>query len=455
MKNVFVFVVLVGAAGLRAQRGANEAMLGTPVVSDAAVVQAMLSGYYLMSDAYTSMWYWADWYVDNTWTGETVGTLAAPFTNIQAAITMAGASNFAANTINVRDTGIPYEGALVFRNMNALRLRGYGGRPVIRYSGAAGAHTIMSGTNYNLASPYACMPPAQVGLENLRIENFTTATGEWYCADVQTWVTWEYKYTGMPERLRYGITNVIFDGGGVNSGVRLRDLDQGHMVPWGIPYNNFHTSLVQGCVFERCKTGVRIMSMQCARVAYNWFISNGVGVTAVETTNGPYKRAYDTIQVGYNVFAWCGGDGIRGGVYSNLVYYNNTFYGCGGTGTVFDAGLLESYGGAGLYNNIMVGNSAAWTAREADTNLLAAAFNVYWGNAGATGWEMFGSNIITADPAFVSVNLADAEFLRPQADGPADVLGFGGAAFLGALAPVPEPAVAGVLAVLWCFYRRS
>ncbi|MCX7848496.1 MAG: hypothetical protein N2595_10775 [bacterium] len=56
-------------------------------------------------------------------------------------------SNFAANIIDVTPTDTPYEGALVFRNMNALRLRGYGGRPVNRYSGAAGVHRIMSGTN--------------------------------------------------------------------------------------------------------------------------------------------------------------------------------------------------------------------------------------------------------------------------------------------------------------------
>ena len=29
---------------------------------------------------------WDDYYVDNTWTGATLGTMAAPFTNIQAAI---------------------------------------------------------------------------------------------------------------------------------------------------------------------------------------------------------------------------------------------------------------------------------------------------------------------------------------------------------------------------------
>ncbi|MCX7848497.1 MAG: hypothetical protein N2595_10780 [bacterium] len=44
--------------------------------------------------------------------------------------------------------------------------------------------------------------------------------------------------------------------------------------------------------------------------------------------------AYDPIQVGYTEFAWCGSHGVRGGVYSNLVYYNKTLYGCGGTGTV-------------------------------------------------------------------------------------------------------------------------
>ncbi len=422
------------------------------VADDSAVLRAMFEGYYADPPEYSTMWYWADWYVDNSWTGETHGTTAAPFTNIQDAITMAGASNFAANTINVRDTGVPYEGALMFRNMNALRLRGYEGRPVIRYSGAAGAHTIMSGTNYNLASPYACMPPAQVGLENLRVENFTSAPGEWYGADLQTWVTWEYKYTNVPEQLRYGVTNVIFDGGGANSGVRLRDLDQGHMVPGGIPYANFHTSLVQGCVFERCATGVRIMSMQCARVACNQFISNGVGVTAFDTTNIVYKRLYDTIEVGYNVFAWCGADGIRGGVYSNLVYYNNTLYACGGTGVVYDAGALDSYGNAALYNTIMCGNGAAWTARDSETNLLAAHFNLLHDNAGVTGWEWFGDNVLTGDPAFVTLDAGDADFLRPLAGGPADVPGFNGAPFIGALAPVPEPACA--LALLACLLRK-
>ncbi len=379
---------------------------------------------------------WQEWYVDNSWTGETHGTLEAPFTNIQATIDFVVSTSgmWSADTILVKDTGVPYEGALMFPNMNAMRLMGYDGCPVIKYSGAEGASTIMSGTNY-LNPNFACMPPAQVGLENLRIENLTTAPGDWYCADIQTWVSWEPDRT--PDQYRFGVSNCVFYGGGVNSGVKLRDLDQRHMPSMFPP--GIHTSLVQNCTFTECGTGVKVMSMQSAKILNNWFVSNGVGVTAVETTNAVYLRTYSNIVVCFNVFAWGGKDVIEGGIYPRLFYYNNTFYENAGTGVLFNAGVQELPGTGQLHNNLFYGNLAAWVANAGDTNRLIANNNLYYTNAIATGWESFGTSNVFDDPLLV-LDSADEYFLyldpsSPAADRPA---GYGGATFIGALPPIPE-----------------
>lgn len=398
---------------------------------------------------------WQEWYVDNSWTGAVDGSITAPFTNIQEAIDFVVTSNgaFCADTLLVKDTGRPYYGPIIFPNMNALRLKGWNGRPVITLTGAVSATTIMSGTNY-FNPIYACMPPAQVGLENLRIENQSTVIGDYFCVDVQTWVSWE---NPDPSQHRYGISNVVFNGNGIHGGIRLRDLDQGHMVPWGIPYNNFHTSLVQACHIEECRTGVEVMPMQCAILRGNWFVSNTTGIAMNQTTNWPYLRLYDSVYSLYNIFAWCDNNGIAGGVYSNLVYQNNTFYDCGTTGLLFSAGQMAPYGNAQLYNNIFYANGAGWHALVSMTNMIDAAWNLYYTNAVQTGWEAFGFSNIYENP-LLTIAPTDEWFLHPEDGSPAaHVAAMNGATFIGALPPIPEPFL-GIIPALFamlCVLRRD
>lgn len=411
--------------------------------SEAYYEPALWADYYLAAS-------WDGYYVDNTWTGATHGTMAEPFTNIQAAINFANATNgaFGANTINVKDTGAEYPGPLMFPNINAMRLKGWGGTPTIAYRGSGPHSTIMSGTNY--ASPlYACMPPSQVGLEDLVIINETTAPGDWYCADIQAWVSWEPGLTNTPERYRFGVTNCVFNGAGRNGGVRLRDLDQGHMVPWGIPYANYHTSLVQQCRFDDCRTGVMLMPLQCARIADNTFTSNGVAITALQTNFWPYIRPYTNVVIAFNIFHATAGDAIKADNFDQLLVQNNTFYQNGGTGVNVNAAALGYHGTAGLHNNLLYENYAGFSADAADTNALIANNNLLYTNAVADPWDSFGTSNVYADPQFVSTDPLDPLFLAPLAGGPADNRpGHGGVNFIGAKAPVPEPAAA--LLMLCC-----
>ena len=55
---------------------------------------------------------WIDWYVDNTFEGDSQGTEEAPFKTIQEAVAASVASNatFSADTIWIKGTGKPYYG---------------------------------------------------------------------------------------------------------------------------------------------------------------------------------------------------------------------------------------------------------------------------------------------------------------------------------------------------------
>jgi hypothetical protein len=400
-----------------------------------------------------------DWFVDNTWTGATLGTINAPFTAIQAAVDFAVATNgvFNADTINVKATGQDYYGPIVIPNINAMRLKGTNGYPVITLTGAVAASTISSGNNY-FSPSLACFPPSQVGLEHLSIRNESTATGSWFCADVQVWVSWEAGLTNssggrLTERERFGILDCFFDGSNQHGGIRLRDLDQRHR----LDLDSVHTSLVSQCTFENCSVGIQLSSQVKARICDNWFFSNAVAITAVEGTNAVYQRAYSNIVVCFNVVAWCTGDALESDIYPLLLAYNNTFYGNGGTGCVLDAAGYGYGGAAQLQNNIFMDNAATWFADSSDTNALIVSNNLYFANTFATGWELFGGGAVTDDPAFACTDLGCVDFLRPLEFSPAANLTglFGGVDYLGARSPVPEPAVLLSLAAALLVRRRS
>lgn len=399
---------------------------------------------------------WQDWYVDNTWTGINRGTQFEPFTNIQHAVNFVASTSgvFSADTIYVKDTGIPYTGPIVFPNINAMRLKGYNGRPTITYTGETGAHTIQSGDNY-FNPNFACFPPSQVGLEQLRIENLTEADGKWFCADIQTWVSWEAGLTnefGRPdyERYRYGVHDCEFSGGGRNGGVQLRDLDQRHRPD----LDAVHTSLVWNCMISDCRIGINIMSSRKVRVYRNYFISNRVALSAIQTTNSIYQRLYSNIVACFNVIAFSSECAAQSGVYPSLLLYNNTIYATAGTGLFLNAGILDPHGLAGLNNNLFCNNSAAWLADHSDTNLLSAAYNLYFSNVVTTGWEVFDAHPIYGNPQFVSTDPDDALFLYPLAGSAADQSGWDGIPYIGALPPVPEPCILSMLVMASVILRR-
>jgi len=386
---------------------------------------------------------WSNLYVNNAWTGPTLGTAAAPFTNIQAAVNYADDSfgPWSSVSIIIADTGTNYEGQVLIPNAQALRLVGTNGRPAIVYHGAAPLNTIQSDTNYFYPPD---MPPAQVGLENLRIENHASAPGELYCAAIQTWHSVEPAVTNPPAAPRLGVHDCIFDGRGDKGGVLLYDLKQHPDI------EAYNSNLVWNCRFERCTIGVKLWAGKEAHIFGNWFVSNGVAIVAVADTNSVYQRAYRDIYVDHNIMAWCADAGCRGGVYPNLVYYNNTFYECGGTNVCFNAGVLGPEGPAQLQNNIFYNGMAAWIADVATTNMLIVSNNLYYAMAVATGWESFGGGIMTNPPDFASQTPGDPQFLYLSDASPAaHKTGlYGGATYLGALPPVPEPGVACAMLVL-------
>ncbi len=386
---------------------------------------------------------WSNLWVDNTWTGAVAGTEAAPFTNIQAAVdyTDATLGSWSSVSIIIRNTGTDYEGQVMVPNAQALRLVGTNGRPTLVYHGTAPLNTIQSDTNYFYPP---AMPPAQVGLENLRVENHSSAPGELYCAAIQTWHSVEPAVTNPPAAPRFGVHDCMFDGRGDKGGVLLYDLKQHPDI------EAYNSNLVWNCRFERCTAGVTLWAGKEARIFGNWFVSNGAAVVAVADTNSVYQRAYRDIYVYHNIMAWCADAGCRGGVYPNLVYYNNTFYECGGTNVSFNAGVLGPEGPAELHNNIFYNGSAAWIADMATTNMLIVSNNLYNAMGSATGWEQFGGGAMTNPPDFASQTPGAAEFLYLNDASPAAHKSglYGGATYLGALPPVPEPGAVCTLLVL-------
>jgi len=392
---------------------------------------------------------WSNLWVNNAWTGAVAGTEAAPFTNIQAAVDFADATFGAWSSVSiiVSDTGTNYEGQVRVPNGQALRLVGTNGMPMIVYSGSAPLNTIQSDTNYFYG---AGMPPAQVGLENLRVENHSSAPGELYCAAIQAWHSVEPAVTNPPASPRFGVHDCLFNGRGDKGGVLLYDLKQHASI------EGYNSNLIWNCRFENCTAGVTLLAGKEAHVFGNWFISNGAAVVAVADTNSVYQRAYRDIFVDHNVMAWCADAGCRGGVYPNLVYYNNTFYECGGTNVSFNAGVLGPDGPAELHNNIFYNGGAAWIADLATTNLLVVSNNLYNAMAAVTGWESFGGGAMTNPPDFASQTPGDPEFLYLSETSPAaHKTGlYGGATYLGALPAVPEPGTVCVIMLLAGMLQR-
>jgi hypothetical protein len=196
------------------------------------------------------------------------------------------------------------------------------------------------------------------------------------------------------------------------------------------------------------------MSSQKVRVYRNYFISNQVALSAIQTTNSIYQRPYSNIVACFNVIAFSYESAVQSGVYPTLLLYNNTMYAAGGTSLFLNAGILDPEGPAGLNNTVFCNNTAAWLADHSDTNLLSAQYNLYFSNSITTGWEMFDAHPVHGDPQFVSTDPADALFLYPLAGSAADQPGWNGIPFLGALPPVPEPVILSVLVIASIILRR-
>ncbi len=409
----------------------------------------------ILSDEEYASWYdenrplatWHDYWVDNTWTGTPSGTEHAPFTNIQSTINFVHTNDgtWSAVTIYIKDGGTPYLGQINIPNLQALRLFGTNGTPSIIYEGTDAVNTIQSGTNYFGAG----MPPAQVGLVNLHIENRSTASDELYCAAIHTWHSQEPGKTTN----RFGVHRCRFDGRGDKGGVFLYDLKQHG------PYEPYNSNLVWNSHFYNCTVGIDLISQAEAHIFGNYFISNDIAIRATATTNMVYQRRYTDIIVYHNVFAWNRYGGVDTGIYPKSQYFNNTFYANGGTNFSFAAAALEPEGTNIFHNNIFYGGQVAWISEPVTTNRLDVAHNLYFNMAYSNDWEAFGTDISLQDPVFYSEDATDALFLYLADNSPAAHLGtlFGGATYLGALPPVPEP-IAGIallIAVTAIWHRRK
>lgn len=406
----------------------------------------------ILSDEEFNAWYeenlplvqWGDYWVDNTWTGMPAGTELEPFTSIQDAVNYihTNVGSWSAVTLYIVDSGQPYVGQVVVPNMQALRLYGINGMPTLFYQGDDPVNTIQSGTNYFAIG----MPPAQVGLVNLRVENHTTATGEFYGAAIHTWHSQE---PGVTEE-RFGVHDCIFDGRGDKGGILLYDLKQHAHVE---PYNS---NLVWNSHFYNCTVAIDLLSQLEAHIFQNYFISNDVAIRATANTNMVYQRRYRDIIVYHNVFAWNRDGGIQTGIYPDSHYFNNTFYANGGTNFSFAAGILTPEGTNIFHNNIFYGGQVGWIPDVAATNLLDVSHNLYYDMVYYNDWEAFGHNISLQDPQFYSEDVSDPYFLYLDEHSPVghfDPL-FGGATYLGALPPIPEPALGiGLLMAVGMLWR--
>ena len=373
---------------------------------------------------------WSDWYVDNSASDPVAdGTEEHPFSTIQEAVaaSLAKQAAFSADTIYIKGTGNPYYGPIEIPNQNAMRLKGYGDlKPEITLTGAVEATTIKSGDNYRNPT-YACMPPAQVGLENLIIKNESTSPNLHYAADVQCWVSWEASVTGFPERIRLGILDCSFLASGSNVCLRVRDLDQRHNQEL-IDAN--HRSLVTRCFFQGDGDLVHLSAQQKVDLTSNVFYAGESAIYFEGMTNSVYSRLTQDVRVTYNCFFKQGKASLFSGIYPDLLFQNNTCVGVEGTHLAFLQNNLEARGEVNAFRNIFVsGTNVLAFASEDWKDLVSVDENIFFDVAGV------GTNQEITDPQFLSEDLASEDFLRPAETSPAGKLGY----YLGAVAPVPEP----------------
>ena len=374
---------------------------------------------------------WIDWYVDNTFEGESLGTEEAPFKTIQEAVAASLASNatFSADTIWIKGTDKPYYGPIEIPNKNAMRLAGYGEvKPEITVTGEVAQTVIKSGDNY--ASPfYACMPPAQVGLENLIVRNDIAApAGICYCADVQAWVSWEASVRETPEKMRFGVRNCEFYASGNNVCFRLRDLDQRHKQEL---VDADHWSMVWNCKFQGEGDLMHLSSQEKALVVSNTFIGGGRAMVFEGWTNAVYSRLTENVKIKQNLFFNQQNAVLYSGVCDDLEFSHNTCVLASGTHVSLTDTGLDPRGTTYVEDNIFQkGETAVQFAEESWSEKVTVRDNLF------EEIDSYGEYPVVGEAKFVSVDPEDVDFLRPNYDSDADR----GEYYLGALAPIPEPA---------------
>lgn len=374
---------------------------------------------------------WRDIYVDNSFEGQGRGTAEAPYQTVQEALadSLAATPTFSADVIWIRGTGRPYFGPVEVPNRNALLFRGYGEqRPELTITGLVAATTIKSGDDY--ASPfYACMPPAQVGLENLRISNASQdRSGRWYAADIQAFVSWEASVTNNPAHMRFGIRDCEFAAAGSNGCLRLRDLDQRHkeeLVAAG------HWSLVERCIFAGEADLLTLASQQRAALTSNVFLGGRRAIFCEGWTNGVYQRLTEQVRIRCNRFYNQAEAVLFGGVYPEFLFARNTCVaGEAGLHLGFLRDNMEPRGEVTVAGNIFCGGSAA-----------AAYACPEWADSVLFGENLFdglpgtGEGALAGEAQFLSLDPGSPDFLRPAETSAANLED----RYLGALAPVPEP----------------
>jgi hypothetical protein len=374
---------------------------------------------------------WIDWYVDNTFEGDSLGTEEAPFKTIQEAVAASLASNatFSADTIWIKGTDKPYYGPIEIPNKNAMRLAGYGEvKPEITVTGEVAQTVIKSGDNY--ASPfYACMPPAQVGLENLIVRNDIAApAGICYCADVQAWVSWEESVRETPEKMRFGIRNCEFYAKNGNVCFRLRDLDQRHKQEL---VDADHWSMVWNCKFQGEGDLMHLSSQEKALVVSNTFIGGGRAMVFEGWTNAVYSRLTENVKIKQNLFFNQQTAVLYSGVCDDLEFSHNTCVLASGTHVSLTDTGLDPRSTTYVEDNIFQkGEAAVQFAEESWSEKVTVRDNLF------EEVDSYGEYPVVGEAKFVSVDPEDVDFLRPNYDSDADR----GEYYLGALAPIPEPA---------------
>ena len=386
---------------------------------------------------------WIDWYVDNTFEGDSTGTEAAPFKTIQEAVAASVASNatFSADTIWIKGTGTPYYGPIEIPNKNAMRLAGYGDvKPEITVTGEVAQTVIKSGDNY--ANPfYACMPPAQVGLENLIVKNdIASPAGIYYCADVQTWVSWEESVREKPERMRFGVRNCEFYASNGCVCFRLRDLDQRHNQAL---LEADHWSMVWNCKFQGEGDLMHLSSQEKALVVSNTFLGGGRAMVFEGWTNAVYSRLTENVKIKQNLFFGQQISVLYSGVCDDLEFSHNTCVLNSGTHISLTDTGLDPHSTTYVEDNIFQkGEETVQFAEESWSEKVKFSDNLF------EEVDSYGEYPVVGEAKFVSTDPDDPDFLRPNFDSDADRGGY----YLGALAPIPEPAClfafALVLAVL-------